>query len=161
CRIRVSLLALTASEEPGGVDDRDQLSDADEGARQARPEIGGRCATARQQDHRVHRQPLVCPAPERDRARLAELPRMTGPSSSRGQMQTVVLEPSSDPIRSAAPGRPRALMELENVTKAYGTTTAIRKVSLSVEEGEILTLLGPSGSGKSTLLKVVAGFVDL
>jgi putative spermidine/putrescine transport system ATP-binding protein len=52
-------------------------------------------------------------------------------------------------------------MEIEGVTKKYGAVTAIRGVSLTVEEGEILTLLGPSGSGKSTLLKLVAGFIDL
>jgi putative spermidine/putrescine transport system ATP-binding protein len=78
------------------------------------------------------------------------------------QAQTAVLENVTELTDTTSPApRPRALMELENVTKTYGATTAIRGVSLTVEEGEILTLLGPSGSGKSTILKIIAGFVDL
>jgi ABC-2 type transport system ATP-binding protein len=40
-----------------------------------------------------------------------------------------------------------------------GFTQALRQVSLSADEGEILVLLGPNGSGKSTLLKVIAGLL--
>ncbi|KKN29715.1 hypothetical protein LCGC14_0841330 [marine sediment metagenome] len=49
---------------------------------------------------------------------------------------------------------------LKNVTKRYQETgvEAIKSVSLSVEQGEILTLLGPSGCGKTTLLRLIAGF---
>jgi thiamine transport system ATP-binding protein len=48
---------------------------------------------------------------------------------------------------------------ITDVSVAFGTTTVLDHVSLSVADGEILALLGPSGSGKSTLLRVVAGLL--
>lgn len=45
----------------------------------------------------------------------------------------------------------------ENITKSYGQMPVLRDVSLSIEDGEFLTLLGPSGCGKSTLLRILAG----
>jgi ABC-type sugar transport system ATPase subunit len=44
---------------------------------------------------------------------------------------------------------------------AYGPTTVLDSVNLSVGEGEVLALLGPSGSGKSTLLNAIAGFISI
>ena len=51
-------------------------------------------------------------------------------------------------------------LELSGVTKAYGSTTAVDDVDLTLEPGSFTALLGPSGCGKSTLLSVVAGLVD-
>lgn len=53
-----------------------------------------------------------------------------------------------------------AAIEIRGLTKRYGDVTAIDDVSLTVAEGEFVTLLGLSGSGKSTTLMAVAGFVD-
>lgn len=50
-------------------------------------------------------------------------------------------------------------IELRNITKTYKSVTALSEVSLALEKGEFLTLLGPTGCGKSTLLRIVAGFV--
>ncbi|MEO3471676.1 ABC transporter ATP-binding protein [Roseomonas sp. CAU 1739] len=50
-------------------------------------------------------------------------------------------------------------LTLQEVSKHYGTFTAVDRVSLDVAQGEFLTLLGPSGSGKTTILMAVAGFV--
>jgi putative spermidine/putrescine transport system ATP-binding protein len=47
---------------------------------------------------------------------------------------------------------------LSNVTKQFGLTIAVNKVSLSVGDGELVCLLGPSGSGKSTVLRMIGGF---
>jgi putative spermidine/putrescine transport system ATP-binding protein len=51
-----------------------------------------------------------------------------------------------------------ALLEIENLTKIYGTSKALDGINLSIEAGQFVTLLGPSGSGKTTLLMSVAGF---
>ena len=45
------------------------------------------------------------------------------------------------------------VLELNHVEKSFGELSVIRDISLNVEEGEILSIIGPSGSGKSTLLR--------
>ena len=45
-----------------------------------------------------------------------------------------------------------------NLSKNFGTTTALDRVSFQFEEGKFFALLGPSGSGKTTLLRMIAGF---
>src|SRR5215510_3137133 len=49
------------------------------------------------------------------------------------------------------------MLTIQNVSFAYDTTPILRDVDLTIEEGEIVCLLGASGSGKSTLLRLIAG----
>ncbi len=49
------------------------------------------------------------------------------------------------------------LVDLKDVVKRYGTNTVLNGVSLSVEKGEIIAIIGRSGSGKSTMLRCVNG----
>lgn len=49
------------------------------------------------------------------------------------------------------------LLQVESVTKRFGGLTALDRVNLQVEQGEIVGVIGPNGAGKSTLLNVIAG----
>ncbi len=51
------------------------------------------------------------------------------------------------------------MIQVEDLTKDYGTVVAVRGVSFSVGKGEIVGFLGPNGAGKSTTLRVLAGFL--
>ena len=50
------------------------------------------------------------------------------------------------------------MIEAENLTKQYGSYTAIDDVSFQVHKGEILGLLGPNGAGKTTTMRILSGF---
>ena len=52
----------------------------------------------------------------------------------------------------------RGSVELQDVTKRFGTMVAVDRLNLSVKPGEFLSLLGPSGCGKTTTLRMLAGF---
>lgn len=52
---------------------------------------------------------------------------------------------------------PGATLEVSDLTRQFGSVTAVDHVSLTLEAGEIVAILGPSGSGKSTLLAMVGG----
>ena len=53
-----------------------------------------------------------------------------------------------------------ALIEIRNLSKAFGSVKAVDGVDLDINSGEFITLLGPSGSGKTTVLRMIAGFED-
>jgi len=52
------------------------------------------------------------------------------------------------------------LLKLDGLTKNFGGVVAVNQVSLGIEKGEIVGLIGPNGSGKTTLLDLVNGFLD-
>ena len=53
------------------------------------------------------------------------------------------------------------MLRVENITVCYGKVAAIREASLTVEAGELVTLIGANGAGKSTLLKAISGLLPL
>lgn len=52
-------------------------------------------------------------------------------------------------------------LQINQLSVRYGPVTALDRIDLSIDPGEVLAVLGPSGSGKTTLLNAVAGFMDV
>ncbi|MGH7319784.1 MAG: ATP-binding cassette domain-containing protein, partial [Candidatus Rokuibacteriota bacterium] len=53
------------------------------------------------------------------------------------------------------------MLEVERLLVAYGDATAIWDVSLTVGEGELVSVVGPNGSGKTTLINAIAGLLPV
>ena len=51
------------------------------------------------------------------------------------------------------------MIEIKDLTKAFGPLLAVDHVSFAVEPGEVLGFLGPNGAGKSTTMKMITGFL--
>ncbi len=69
-----------------------------------------------------------------------------------------VVEPvTSRTVGDGSGGEPATVLELDGVTRRFGSETAVDSLTLSVKEGELITLLGPSGCGKTTTLRLIEG----
>lgn len=52
------------------------------------------------------------------------------------------------------------MIQVENITKKYGSFTAVDNINFEIEEGEIVGFLGPNGAGKSTTMNMITGFIE-
>ncbi|MBV8620058.1 MAG: amino acid ABC transporter ATP-binding protein [Curvibacter sp.] len=66
--------------------------------------------------------------------------------------------PATDP-RSPTPGATRPLVSLQDIHLSFGTTEVLHGISLDVQPGQVLSIIGPSGSGKSSLLRCITGLL--
>ena len=57
-----------------------------------------------------------------------------------------------------SPIEKHSIIEINNVTKDFGSVRALNGVSMQIKQGEFFSLLGPSGCGKTTLLRMISGF---
>src|SRR5215831_16104727 len=76
------------------------------------------------------------------------------------------ISPADNPAQPDAPGRPATgqdrppvTLSVTDVVSGYGGPPIVRRVSVQVGAGEIVTIVGPNGAGKSTLLKAIAGLL--
>ena len=53
------------------------------------------------------------------------------------------------------------MLELSNVTVYYGTAEAVKDITITIEEGTVVSVIGANGAGKSTILRAVSGLVPL
>src|SRR6059058_981391 len=56
-------------------------------------------------------------------------------------------------------GASEPLIQVENLSKAFGPKLAVNRLSFTVEKGEVLGFLGPNGAGKSTTMRMITGFI--
>ena len=68
-----------------------------------------------------------------------------------------VMQPAVEESRVGAADPRRPYLRIRDLTKRFGTFTALKDISLDVQEGEFVCFLGPSGCGKTTLLRAIAG----
>jgi ribose/xylose/arabinose/galactoside ABC-type transport system permease subunit/ABC-type branched-subunit amino acid transport system ATPase component len=61
------------------------------------------------------------------------------------------------PVPAAGNGRPAPALEVSDITKRFGPVVALRGVSLALDRGEVLGLVGDNGAGKSTLISIISG----
>ena len=62
-------------------------------------------------------------------------------------------------IITNAPSSSSRILEIRNLQKSFGSLSVLKDISLSVDRGNVLSIIGPSGSGKSTLLRC-ASFLE-
>src|SRR5687768_7256721 len=91
------------------------------------------------------------PVPPRELARLCVGP----PGLSRTPAQCTRF--AGPPTQASRISSDMATIRLEGLCKRYGTVEAVRDLTLTCADGELLALLGPSGCGKTSTLKMVAG----
>ncbi|MEW8958251.1 MAG: ABC transporter ATP-binding protein [Moorella sp. (in: firmicutes)] len=54
-----------------------------------------------------------------------------------------------------------ALLEVQNVSRSFGGVQAVKNVTFSVNEGEIVGLIGPNGAGKTTMMNLISGLIKI
>ena len=91
--------------------------------------------------------------------RPGEEPALPGAVVEARQDAATAVAPRPEAEKPAGGGGTTAL-EVEGLSRSFGTTRALSRVSLQVRTKEVHALLGPNGAGKTTLLRVLAGLVD-
>jgi branched-chain amino acid transport system ATP-binding protein len=61
-------------------------------------------------------------------------------------------------VPGTRPAAPSVLVEIRDVSKAFGGVQAVARVSLDVTRGDIVSVIGPNGAGKTTVLNMISGF---
>ena len=65
-----------------------------------------------------------------------------------------------EPSTAARHDRPKRALEFKDITVRFGDYTAVKQATISVADGEFVSIVGPTGCGKSTLLNIAAGLLE-
>ena len=80
------------------------------------------------------------------------------PGTSKSRLTTGP-NPGASKSRSTTNPAPDFILQARQLRKTFGETEAMRGISLDIQRGEVVAIMGPSGSGKSTLLHCLAGII--
>ena len=80
------------------------------------------------------------------------------PGTSKSRL-TANLTPGASKSRPTTNPTPDFILQAHQLRKTFGETEAMRGISLDIQRGEVVAIMGPSGSGKSTLLHCLAGII--
>lgn len=69
------------------------------------------------------------------------------------------MKPETEQRREASASAHEAVVELDGVSKSYGTKEAVRDLTLTLRAGEVFAFLGPNGAGKTTTMKMTTGLL--
>lgn len=75
-------------------------------------------------------------------------------------MEQSVLANTESAASKAIKNTTSTKVEIKNLTKQFGESTAVNNANLTIESGEFMTFLGPSGCGKTTILSMVLGTLE-
>jgi len=67
--------------------------------------------------------------------------------------------PSKTPVPAASNGSAQAFIELKSISKRFGSQQVLKNISLTLQHGETLCIIGPSGEGKTVMLKHIIGLI--
>ena len=68
---------------------------------------------------------------------------------------STITQAATGPASVVSANAPTAMVTFKNVTKRFGNNTILDDISLSINKGEVVVVVGPSGSGKSTFLRCI------
>src|SRR5262249_35787868 len=106
--------------------------------------------------------PWWSPAPD-----AAPVPRSLAPRNLAARVMTGTMENTqiTDLVPACNPSpvtrQPQPVIDVRDATIRFGSFTAVRRATLSVQQGEVFGLLGPNGSGKTTLIRAMCGLIPL
>jgi phosphate transport system ATP-binding protein len=150
---------MSLRDQPMSEPDLDQIL----GQPQPQPPLQARGTRPRAHSLRPHRTHADDPPQHATPSHLRPVPEAVPP------VRTIVLDRPPEPVlpvaereavrQVSAPGPER--LRLEDVSVAYSGKAAVRSVSLSIHQGEVLALIGPSGCGKTTLLRTLNRLTEL